>query len=248
MTSISTSTFSTPICAPKLPPPTETGAGSLQSAPFLRQPANPRPPLPPTMSPPWTRAGITTTQRASLATVSGISPRKSATSRVDVSSRSTASLRSDELAALEGGGLFDEEQADVSASAPARQGAAATRPRRSSLERRTGVLGDGVMPMAGGPCRAGAGSAVRVRSDRYPLPTLTRSLPDGREAKCRSKRARIDLSTSRPCTAPYRLVSHPRPDGSGSHARERRPRRHCGRGDASLRRARVRGHGPPGHR
>jgi len=44
---------------------------------------------------------------------------------------------------------------------------------------------------------------------------------------------------ARACTGPYHLVRHIRPNGSGPHARQRRPRFDGGRGDASVRGPRV---------
>src|SRR5579871_1809925 len=66
-----TSTASTPICRPQLPPEIVMNAGALQ--PFaVRQVATPLPPLPPKTKPPLTMCGMTATHFACSNTSSGI--------------------------------------------------------------------------------------------------------------------------------------------------------------------------------
>src|SRR6202795_3354400 len=66
-----TSTASTPICSPQLPPEIVMNAGALQ--PFsVRQVATPLPPLPPKMKPPLTMCGTTAMHFACSSTSSGI--------------------------------------------------------------------------------------------------------------------------------------------------------------------------------
>src|ERR1700675_5151870 len=66
-----TSTASTPICSPQLPPEIVMNAGALQ--PFaVRQVATPLPPLPPKIKPPLTMWGTTAMHFACSNTSSGI--------------------------------------------------------------------------------------------------------------------------------------------------------------------------------
>src|SRR5580700_7539097 len=93
-----TSTASTPICSPQLPPEMVMNAGALQ--PFaVRQVATPLPPLPPKTKPPLTMCGITATHFACSNTSSGIPlsgiPMISCITEVALSSRSVASSRAD---------------------------------------------------------------------------------------------------------------------------------------------------------
>src|ERR1700726_3128654 len=93
-----TSTASTPICSPQLPPEIVMNAGALQ--PFaVRQVATPLPPLPPKIKPPLTMCGTTATHFACSNTSSGIPlsgiPIISCNTLVALSSRSVASSRAD---------------------------------------------------------------------------------------------------------------------------------------------------------
>src|ERR1039458_3732433 len=93
-----TSTASTPICKPQLPPEMVMNAGALQ--PFaVRQVATPLPPLPPKTTPPLTMCGTTATHLACCNTSSGIPlsgiPIISCNTLVALSSRSVASSRAD---------------------------------------------------------------------------------------------------------------------------------------------------------
>src|SRR5579864_8518687 len=95
---ITTSTASTPICSPQLPPEIVMNAGALQ--PFaVRQVATPLPPLAPKTNPPLTMCGITATHFACSNTSSGIPlsgiPIISCNTLVEFSSRSVASSRAD---------------------------------------------------------------------------------------------------------------------------------------------------------
>src|ERR1022692_1238015 len=93
-----TSTASTPIWSPQLPPEIVMNAGALQ--PFVvRQVATPLPPLAPKTKPPLTMCGITATHFACSNTSSGIPlsgiPMISFITLVALSSRSVASSRAD---------------------------------------------------------------------------------------------------------------------------------------------------------
>src|SRR5229473_404049 len=93
-----TSTASTPICSPQLPPEIVMNAGALQ--PFaVRQVATPLPPLPPKTKPPLTMCGTTAMHSACSNTSSGIPlsgiPIISCSTLVAFSSRSVASSRAD---------------------------------------------------------------------------------------------------------------------------------------------------------
>src|SRR3984885_13367686 len=93
-----TSTASTPICSPQLPPEIVMNAGALQ--PFaVRQVATPFPPLAPKTKPPLTMCGMTATHFACSKTSSGIPlsgiPIISCITLVALSSRSVASSRAD---------------------------------------------------------------------------------------------------------------------------------------------------------
>src|SRR5579864_8496265 len=93
-----TSTASTPICRPQLPPEIVMNAGALQ--PFaVRQVATPLPPLPPNTKPPLTMCGTTAIHFACSNTSSGI-PLSGAliiacNTLVALPSRSVASSRAD---------------------------------------------------------------------------------------------------------------------------------------------------------
>src|SRR5713226_3242205 len=93
-----TSTASTPICSPQLPPEIVMNAGALQ--PFaVRQVATPLPPLPPKTKPPLTMCGTTAMHFACSNTSSGIPlsgiPIISCNTLPAFSSRSVASSRAD---------------------------------------------------------------------------------------------------------------------------------------------------------
>src|SRR5664279_823773 len=93
-----TSTASTPICSPQLPPEIVINAGALQ--PFaVRQVATPLPPLAPKIKPPLTMCGITATHFACSNTSSGTPlsgiPMISYNTVVALPSRSVASSRAD---------------------------------------------------------------------------------------------------------------------------------------------------------
>src|SRR5579859_3168627 len=95
---ITTSTASTPICRPQLPPEIVMNAGALQ--PFaVRQVATPLPPSAPNTNPPLTICGITATHFACSNTSSGIPlsgiPIISCNTVVALSSRSVASSLAD---------------------------------------------------------------------------------------------------------------------------------------------------------
>src|ERR1022692_3001730 len=93
-----TSTASTPICRPQLPPEIVMNAGALQPL-AVRQVATPLPPLAPKIKPPLTMCGITATHFACSNTSSGIPlsgiPIISCNTLVALSSRSEASSRAD---------------------------------------------------------------------------------------------------------------------------------------------------------
>src|ERR1700730_14081297 len=95
---ITTSTASTPICNPQLPPEIGRNAGALQ--PFaVRQVATPLPPFAPKTKPPLTMCGTTAMHLACPNTSSGIPlsgiPTISCITSVALSSRSVASSRPD---------------------------------------------------------------------------------------------------------------------------------------------------------
>src|ERR1039458_9848991 len=95
---ITTSTASTPICNPQLPPEIVMNAGALQ--PFaVRQVATPLPPLAPKTKPPLTMCGTTVMHLACSNTSSGIPlsgiPIISCITCLAQSSRSVASSRAD---------------------------------------------------------------------------------------------------------------------------------------------------------
>src|ERR1700687_2386918 len=95
---ITTSTASTPICNPQLPPEIVMNAGALQ--PFaVRQVATPLPPLAPKTKPPLTMCGTTAMHLACSNTSSGIPlsgiPIISCITCLALSSRSVASSRAD---------------------------------------------------------------------------------------------------------------------------------------------------------
>src|SRR5580700_7077545 len=93
-----TSTASTPICSPQLPPEIVMNAGALQPS-AVRQVATPLPPLAPKTKPPFTMCGITATHFACSNTSSGIPlsgiPITSCNTVVALCSRSVASSRAD---------------------------------------------------------------------------------------------------------------------------------------------------------
>src|SRR5580700_8860961 len=93
-----TSTVSTPICSPQLPPEIVMKAGALQPL-AVRQVATPLPPLPPKTKPALTMCGTTATHFACSNTSSGIPlsdiPIISCNTLVALSSRSVASSRAD---------------------------------------------------------------------------------------------------------------------------------------------------------
>src|SRR5664279_2352308 len=95
---MTTSTASTPICNPQLPPEIVINAGALQPS-AVRQVATPLPPLAPKIKPPLTICGITATHFACCNTSSGIPlsgiPIISCITLVALSSRSVASPRAD---------------------------------------------------------------------------------------------------------------------------------------------------------
>src|SRR5580658_988575 len=93
-----TSTASTPICRPQLPPEIVTNAGALQPS-AVRQVATPLPPSAPNTNPPLTMCGITATHLACSNTSSGIPlsgiPIISCSTMVALSRRSVASSFAD---------------------------------------------------------------------------------------------------------------------------------------------------------
>src|SRR5271157_1081883 len=93
-----TSTASTPICKPQLPPEIVMNAGALQPS-AVRQVATPLPPLAPKTNPPLTICGMTATHLACSSTSSGIPlsgiPIISCITVVALSSRSVASSSAD---------------------------------------------------------------------------------------------------------------------------------------------------------
>src|ERR1700722_2237522 len=93
-----TSTASTPICNPQLPPEIVMNAGALHPS-AVRQVATPLPPLAPNTKPPLTMCGITATHFACSNTSSGIPlsgiPIISCNTVVALSSRSVASSFAD---------------------------------------------------------------------------------------------------------------------------------------------------------
>ena len=93
-----TSTASTPICRPQLPPEIVMNAGALQPS-AVRQVATPLPPLPPNTKPPLTMCGTTAMHFACSSTSSGIPlsgiPIISCTTCLAASSRSVASSRAE---------------------------------------------------------------------------------------------------------------------------------------------------------
>src|ERR1017187_9499891 len=95
---ITTSTASTPICRPQLPPEIVMNAGALQPS-AVRQVATPLPSLAPKIKPPLTMCGITATHFACSNTSSGIPlsgiPIISCITLVELFSRSVASSRAD---------------------------------------------------------------------------------------------------------------------------------------------------------
>src|SRR5579872_824588 len=95
---ITTSTASTPICSPQLPPEIVMKAGALQPS-AVRQVATPLPPLAPKTKPPFTMCGMTATHFACSNTSSGIPlsgiPIISCSTVVALSSRSVASSFAD---------------------------------------------------------------------------------------------------------------------------------------------------------
>src|SRR5579863_1392660 len=95
---MTTSTASTPICNPQLPPEIVMNAGALQPS-AVRQVATPLPPSAPKTNPPFTMCGITATHLACSNTSSGIPlsgiPIISCNTVVALSSRAVASSRAD---------------------------------------------------------------------------------------------------------------------------------------------------------